>query len=187
MLGNYSPTSLIWHVWETRKRSYDRCVTYSIIWQIGPGCHNNEVLHTNTLEIFCHKEILWVFFQMYYKYVNSPHRTYVDLKEESIVLWCCHFKLATNILLSFSNMPCNFIRFAGVKSNELSIKNLANSKIKIFFQQCVEHGNWIKIDLRHCRIRLMSWNECLELRHISITHIFVNTCWNWATLPWKEA
>jgi hypothetical protein len=51
----------------------------------------------------------------------------MDLKKESIVRWCCHFKLATNILLSFSNMPYNFIRFAGVKSNELSIKNVANS------------------------------------------------------------
>jgi hypothetical protein len=51
---DYSPTSLIWHVWETRKRSYYQGVTYSIIWQIGPGCHNNEVLHKNTLDIFCH-------------------------------------------------------------------------------------------------------------------------------------
>ena len=50
----YNPTSLIWHVWEMRKRSYYRGVTYSIIWQIGPGCHNNEVLHKNTLEIFFH-------------------------------------------------------------------------------------------------------------------------------------
>ena len=26
--------------------------TYSIIWQIGPLCHNNEILHENTHKIF---------------------------------------------------------------------------------------------------------------------------------------
>ena len=44
---NYSPTSSIWHAWETRKSPCYRGVTHSIIWQTGPLCHDNEVLHEN--------------------------------------------------------------------------------------------------------------------------------------------
>ena len=48
-------------------------------------------------------------------------------KKESIVYWCCHFKLATNILMSFSNVAYNFSTFVGVNSNGLSIKNVGNN------------------------------------------------------------
>ena len=47
-------TSLIWHIWDTRKWLYYRGLAYSIIWQFEPLCHNNEVLHENTHSIFSH-------------------------------------------------------------------------------------------------------------------------------------
>ena len=50
---------------------------------------------------------------------------------KSRVHWYCHFKLATYILESFSDMAYNFIMYAGVTSNGLSIiknKNVANNR-----------------------------------------------------------
>ena len=53
--------------------------------------------------------------------------SYLDLKKESIIIhWCYHFKLATYILLRFSNMVCNFITFVGVTSHGLVSKFGAN-------------------------------------------------------------
>ena len=59
-----------------------------------------------------------------YKYAKFPHKSILVLKKESIV----RFKLATNILLSFSNMACSFITFARAISNGLSIKRVANKQ-----------------------------------------------------------
>ena len=66
------------------KPSYYRHVTYSIIWQIGPLCHNNEALHENSHKIFCHMQNKYTF-KCLYKYANFFHDIYVDLKEKSIV------------------------------------------------------------------------------------------------------
>ena len=66
------------------------------------------------------------FFKCLYKYANFCHELFVDLKKESIVYWCCHFKLATCILLSFYNMACNFMTSSRVKSNGLAIENVAD-------------------------------------------------------------
>ena len=63
-----------------------------------------------------------IFFKCFYKYANLSHELFVDLKKESIVRWCCHFKLATCNLISFSDVAYSFITFVGVNSNRLSIK-----------------------------------------------------------------
>jgi len=39
-----------------------------------------------------------------YTYANISHEFYVNLKKESTVKWCCHFKLVTNIVPSFSDI-----------------------------------------------------------------------------------
>ena len=46
----------------------------------------------------------------------------MDLKKEFNSVDAFHFILVTYISLDFSNMVCNFIPFAGVNSNGLSIK-----------------------------------------------------------------
>ena len=46
----------------------------------------------------------------------------VDLKKESIVCWCCHFKWAACISLSCSDMACGFVMFVRVNSDGLFVK-----------------------------------------------------------------
>ena len=66
-------------------------------------------------------------FGCFYNYVRFSREIYMDLKKLSIVYWYCHFKLAINILLSFSDMVCNFTVYGGMNSNVLSLKNVAKN------------------------------------------------------------
>ena len=63
-----------------------------------------------------------ILYQTSLKICKFPHK--LVLKKESIV----RFKLATNILLSFSDMACSFMTFARANSNGLSIKRVANKQ-----------------------------------------------------------
>ena len=66
--GTASPTSLIWHILETRKLLCYRGVTNLMIWHIGPLCHDNEVLNESTHYVFSHiyknKYFVYVFINM---------------------------------------------------------------------------------------------------------------------------
>lgn len=62
-------------------------------------------------------------FKSLHKYTNFSHEFYLDLKKELRVQWCCH--LSTNLLVSFSNMACDFIMVVGL--NKWVVHNLANN------------------------------------------------------------
>lgn len=50
----------------------------------------------------------YMFLKCLDKYAIFSHDIYVDLKKESKICWCCHFKVAIQLLLSFFDMACNF-------------------------------------------------------------------------------
>ena len=124
-------------------QTLDHVVVFHIlIWdkrksQINEYSDNNEALHKNTHSIFCQIQNIYSF-KYLYKYVFFSHEIYVNLKKESIMCWCCHFILATNILLSFYHMACTFIIYVEVSFNTLLIKNVAKN-----WALCWEYANFI--------------------------------------------
>ena len=96
----------------------------SLIWKLDLFIIITRYLWKHILDILPHK-LFFPNFKMSCN-ANFSHEIYVGLKKESIVYWCCCFKLITHVLLSFSHMVCNFIMSIGVKSYGLSIKTIGN-------------------------------------------------------------
>ena len=140
------------------------------------------------------------FFSKCFQTCNFSHETYVHSKKESIVSWCCNFKLATHLLLRFSDMAYNLTTFAWVNSNGLSIKNVNNnwawwwasasyiigeglSSTSRKFKVHLEH---IIVDLKIWKKLIDVWKSTIELNQPSNVHNYVNTIQNWTTLPPNE-
>ena len=101
-----------------------------MICQLGSLSHNNEVLHENTHKLYCHMYTLHILSNVFTNmYADFSHEICVDFKKkESIVCWCCYFKLATYIYISYwASLMCNFITYAWLSSDGLSVKFVSNN------------------------------------------------------------
>ena len=106
--------SLIWYVWETRNQSYYRGVTYFTMWQIGSPCHNTEVPRENAHYVLFQVHKTRILSNVFTNMQVFLMKSMWTLKKESLIQWCCHFRSATYIVLSFSDTAYNFITFIGV-------------------------------------------------------------------------
>ena len=91
------------------RRSIIKGVTYSILWQIGPLCHNHKLLHEKrTLNMSSYMPNGYFFTA--FTNMQISFMTFMWTSRKTLYsVDAFHFKLATCILLSFSDMACNFI------------------------------------------------------------------------------
>ena len=114
----------------------------------------------------------------------------MDLKKELLVCWSCHFKLATNISLSFSDVVYNFIIFARVNPIGLSIKNVANNWAWCWTYATFTIGRGLSSTSKESKASALRSNlggSILSPQAISTnSDNFANTTRNWTKLPPKE-